>query len=264
MANRPLTTTTAKVRAATVAPPAGTGRNVPSADGDAAAVLPTPAVQRSYTTLVVVIFLAYLAVGAGLYIWRGAYFTPDRWLILLLIGAVVMGRAMAFLRDWVPVVFLIAGYEFMRKLAGQLVNEQGRHVHVRDLIDADRAIFGGHLPTLWLQGKLYVPGQVHGYDYVALLFYSLHFVFPLAFAFMLWLTRKERFWQFSLTFLLMTYAAFAFFLYYPAAPPWLAERWGFVKGVQWPAQQAYQAMPARTSTTQWCPRETMLNHRIGL
>ncbi len=197
---------------------------------------------RSHGSLIVVVFLAYMAVAIGLYVWRGASFTPDRWLVLLLIGAVVMGRALSFLRDWVPVVFLIAGYEFMRKLAGQLVADQDRYVHVTELIDADRAIFNGQVPTLWLQERFYDAGRVHWYDYVSLLFYAMHFVFPLAFAFVLWLTRKERFWQFAVTFLVMTYAAFAFFLYYPAAPPWFADRYGYIEGVQWPAGQAFQAM----------------------
>lgn len=197
---------------------------------------------RSYGWLVVAIFLVYMGVAVGLYVWRGASFTPDRWLLFLLIGAVVMGRALAFLRDWVPVVLLIAGYEMMRKLAGQLVAEQARSVHVADLIAADRAIFGGELPTLWLQARFYDAGRVHWYDYAALLFYALHFVFPLAFAFVLWLTRKERFWQFTLAFLVMTYAAFAFFLWFPAGPPWFAERYGYLDGVAWPAGQAYQAM----------------------
>ncbi|MDP9363037.1 MAG: phosphatase PAP2 family protein [Chloroflexota bacterium] len=203
------------------------------------------AAPRFRGTLVVVIFLAYMAIAAGLYMRYGVSFTPDRWLFLLLIGALVMGRAMVFLRDWIPVVLLIAGYEVMRKLAWQLVEQQDRYVHVQELIDADRAIFGGELPTLWLQGRLYTPGQVHWYDYVAMLFYALHFVFPLAFAFLLWLTHKACFWQFTLGFLVMTYAAFAFFLWYPAGPPWFAERYGYLSGVQWPFDQAFDAMAPR-------------------
>lgn len=218
------------------------GAAVPSGTGPASGAAVVLAEERSHGTLVVLIFLAYMAVAAGLYVWRGASFTPDRWLVLLLLGALVMGRALAFLRDWVPVVLLIAGYEMMRKLAGQMVAEQGRNVHVQDLIAADRAIFAGQLPTIWLQERLYDAGRVHWYDYTALLFYALHFVFPLAFAFLLWLTHKERFWQFTLAFLIMTYAAFAFFLFFPAAPPWFAERYGYLDGVQWPAGQALQAM----------------------
>lgn len=198
--------------------------------------------QRSFGRIAVAVFVVYLVIAIVLYVWRGASFTPDRWLVLLLIGAAVMGRAVAFLRDWVPVVLLIAGYELMRKLAGQIVAEQGRYVHVGELIAADRALFGGQLPTLWLQERLYEAGRTQWYDYGALVFYALHFVFPLAFAFMLWISYRERFWQFCLTFLLMTYAAFAFFLWYPAAPPWFAERHGYLEGVAWPAGQAVRAM----------------------
>src|SRR5215213_10082138 len=53
-------------------------------------------VHRSYNVLVVAVFLSYMALGVGLYIWRGAYFTPDRWMLLLFVGAVVLGQAKAF------------------------------------------------------------------------------------------------------------------------------------------------------------------------
>jgi membrane-associated phospholipid phosphatase len=199
-------------------------------------------VHRSYNVLVVAVFLSYMALGVGLYLWRGAYFTPDRWMLLLFVGAVVLGQAKAFLRDWVPFVLLAFGYEFMRGIAYKLVEAQDRDVHAQSLIDFDRALFGGTLPTHWVQDKLYVAGTVHWYDYVALLFYSLHFVFPLVFAFMLWIRRKDRFWQFSLTFLVMTYAAFIFFLFFPAAPPWLAEDWGLIRNVEFPFSQTGKAL----------------------
>jgi len=196
--------------------------------------------RLSQGKLITLLFLGFMLIGIGLYVWRGAYFTPDRWAVLLFLGAIVVGQGMVFLRDWVPVVMLIFGYEFMRGIAGEMVVEQGRTIHLTELIAADRAMFGGELPTLWLQNKLFTPGTVHWYDVLAAVIYTLHFVFPLVFAFILWIGRKERFFQFSLTFLLMTYAAFAFFLFYPAAPPWLANEWGVIEGLQWPFTQAFQ------------------------
>lgn len=193
--------------------------------------------------LLAVAFIGFMLTGLGLSAWRGIWFTPDRWAVLLFVGAVVLGQGLAFLRDWVPVIMLIFGYEFMRGVAGTMVDEQNRTVHVTELINGDRFLFGGHLPTVWLQRQFYHPGNPHWYDYLAVLVYALHFIFPLVFAFILWINRKDHFWQFSLTFLLMTYAAFAFFLFYPAAPPWLADRWGFVpEGIKWPAGDAYRAM----------------------
>jgi hypothetical protein len=203
-------------------------------------------IQRTYGHLVALVFVAYLAIAIGLYLWRGVAFAPDGWLILFLVGAIVLGRAVAFMRDWVPVVLLIAGYELMRKLAGRIVAEQDLYVHVRELIHADQAIFGGALPTRWLQDHLFVRGEPHWYDFLALVVYTLHFVFPLAFAFMLWLQQRQRFWQFSLTFLVMSYTAFLCFLFYPAAPPWFANRYRYLIGIEWPASQAYRALvPSR-------------------
>ncbi|MGH2561006.1 MAG: phosphatase PAP2 family protein, partial [Thermomicrobiales bacterium] len=91
----------------------------------------------------------------------------------------------------------------------------------------------------------YDVGTTHWYDVAAVIVYGLHFVFPLVFGFMVWVGSKERFWQFSLAFLAMTYAGFIIFLLFPAAPPWLADQWGYVSGVQFPSAQAVNALLPR-------------------
>lgn len=198
--------------------------------------------SRSYGFLALFLFVGYMSIAIGLYVWRGAYFTPDRWAILLFVAAIALGQWKAFLRDWIPVVLLIFGYEFMRGIAYQFIQDRHSTVHLTELIAADRAMFFGHLPTLWLQEKLYVPGTIHWYDVLAMVMYIMHFVFPLIFAFILWIGNKERFWHFTLTFLLMTYAGFTIYLLYPAAPPWLANYWGVIHGVQLPFDQVYHAL----------------------
>jgi membrane-associated phospholipid phosphatase len=166
---------------------------------------------------------------------------------------VLLGRWRGFLRDWVPFVLLIFGYELLRGAAGEIVGgdaaamgpydpARSGQIVVEPLIAADRWLFGGQLPVAWLQDRLYEPGRVHWYDTVAVVVYALHSVLPLVFAFLLWLRRRDRFRQFSLAFLAMTYAAFAFFLLVPAAPPWLAERWGLTEGLVLPADQALAAL----------------------
>ncbi len=198
--------------------------------------------NSSYGLLALLLFVVYMAIAIGLYISRGAYFTPDRWAILLFVTAVALGQWKAFLRDWIPVVLLIFGYEFMRGIAYQFIEYRHNTIHLTELIAADRFMFFGHLPTLWLQQKLYVAGTVHWYDVLAMVMYIMHFVFPLIFAFILWIGNKERFWFFSLTLLLMTYVGFTIYLFYPAAPPWLADQWGVIHGVQLPFDQVYRAL----------------------
>ncbi len=213
---------------------------------------PRTDVGRSYHAVVLAIFAVYIAFAVGWTFWRGEYFIePDRWAIFLLVGAVILGKWKTFLRDWMPFVFLLFGFEFLRGIvgnrvaAGGLSRDEHPYVHVEELIAADRALFGGEIPPTWLQDKLYVPGTVHWYDILAVSVYGLHFVFPLVFAFILWVGRKDRFWQFTIGLLVMSYLGFACYVLYPAAPPWLAQDWGYIQGLQNPFGQAFQILAPR-------------------
>ncbi len=190
------------------------------------------------------LFGVYMVAAVGIYLWRGIFFKPDTWALFLLVGALALGRAKTFLRDWIPFVLLIFGYEFLRGIAGDIVVgdravwEMPRsalpEVRLENLIRFDEVLFFGNSPIIMLQNALYDRGEPHWWDYLALIVYSLHFVLPCVFAFLLWLTDKRRFWIFTLTFCFMTYVAFAFFLLYPAAPPWLAQSWGVMSGLGFP------------------------------
>jgi len=205
--------------------------------------------DRSYGALVLSIFVIYMGLATALYYFRGiSFITPDRWALALFVAAILLGQGVAFVRDWLPFVFLVFGYEYMRGLAGNMIganqtdiNKQSLHsnVYVGVFLNADRALFGGTDPTAWLQQKLYTPGHVHWYDVIAALWYLLHFVLPCVFAFVLWIKYKERFWQFTIAFLFMTYTTFAFFLFLPSAPPWLANNWGYLHGIQFPFNQTW-------------------------
>jgi len=208
--------------------------------------------QRTFRILVFGLFFVYMGIAVGIYLWRGVFFRPDQWALLLLVGALVLGRLGPFLRDWIPFVLLIFGYEVLRGIAGDLVvggtevREVERvdmpAVRLEGLMAFDLALFAGHEPLGELQDRFYDAGTVHWYDYFALIVYSMHFVLPCIFAFVLWLTHRERFWLFTLTFCFMTYAAFAFFLFYPAAPPWLAQIWGLIDGLHFPQDQVATAI----------------------
>jgi hypothetical protein len=205
-----------------------------------------------YRRLAFGLFAVYMLVAVGIYLWRGIFFTPDKWALFLLVGAVLLGRGPSFLRDWIPFVLLVFGYEFLRGIAGDLVMK-GRYiydvpraelpqVHVENLIHADEVLFFGHSPILLLQDWLYNRDVLHWWDFFALIMYSMHFVLPCVFAFVLWLTNKRRFWTFTLAFCFMTYVAFAFFLLYPAAPPWLAQTWGLIGGIGYPQNHVLAAI----------------------
>jgi membrane-associated phospholipid phosphatase len=198
--------------------------------------------------VIVALFLVYFVIGMALTLIRGGSFlTPDRIAVLMLAGAILLGQGKAFVRDWGPFLLLLFGYELMRGVADNMTSlgsfsaaDHGR-ILVEPLVDADKALFFGHIPTLWLQDRLYTPGVTHWYDTGAALIYLLHFVLPLAFGFALWLRDRVAFRRFVLMLLAMSYGAFVFFLLVPAAPPWLAGEWGYIDNVNRPSDEAYKS-----------------------
>jgi membrane-associated phospholipid phosphatase len=204
---------------------------------------------QTYGPLIAIFVAIYFLIAASMYFIRGGnVISPDKWLLALFVGAVLLGRGVRFLRDWIPFLLLLFGYEFMRGIAGNVATSDGLtaenhgRVQVDWLIEWDRWLFGGTDPTIWVQQKLYTPGQSHWYDALAAIAYLLHFVYPLVFAFALWLRRRDRFWEFSLALLVMSYSAFIFFLLLPTAPPWLAADWGMLEGFQRPSQEGFQVL----------------------
>jgi membrane-associated phospholipid phosphatase len=142
--------------------------------------------------------------------------SPERFLILMLIAALVLGRGKLFLADWIPFLVLFLSYEYLRGLSGKV----GMPIH--DVTPLERLISFGQVPTLILQHALYHAGEVRWYDIAATMFYFLHFAFPLGVAYLLWIVARHDFLRFSRTLLGMSFAAFFFFLLVPVAPPWIA------------------------------------------
>src|SRR5947207_12619460 len=78
--------------------------------------------------------------------------SPERLLILMLIAALVLGRAKLFLADWIPFLVLFLSYEYLRGLGGQV----GMPIH--DVTSLERWISFGQVPSLTLQQAVYHAG----------------------------------------------------------------------------------------------------------
>jgi membrane-associated phospholipid phosphatase len=96
-----------------------------------------------------------------------------------------------------------------------LVGSLSKNVHVTQPINADLKLFGV-VPTLVLQQFYRSPFL----DYLSTFLYSLHFVIPVVFAFLLWKYFPRNFRGYVLAFTIGTYAALMTYLFYPVAPPW--------------------------------------------
>jgi membrane-associated phospholipid phosphatase len=174
----------------------------------------------------VAISLAYLLAAAGIMIWRGISVSPDYLLFVLIPVALLSGRFLGFLRDWVPFIVIFLGWEAMRGVAPKT----GFAPHVSDLAHIETTLFGGHVPTAVLQQTLNVGTLGRVLAYAATVVYFCHFVFPLTVGMVLWLVDRVQFVRFTTALMGMALVAFVIFLLVPTAPPWYAEQHGVISG----------------------------------
>lgn len=143
--------------------------------------------------------------------------TPDKLFVVLTFVAMFLGRTKEYLKHFVPFVLLLLVYESFRGFVPYL----NSHVNFLWMPEVDRLFFFGHLPTELLQNWLW-HGYVQWYDFVFYGAYTLHFVLPFALAVLVWLKTDKDYWRVVGSFLIVSFAAFATFLAFPAAPPWMA------------------------------------------
>ncbi len=187
---------------------------------------PAAKARRRNERLLYVMVGAYAALVVFLMIDRGVSITPDVLAVAFGLVALFLGRPLLFLRDWIPFVILFLAYELMRGIA----DDAGFPVHVTDVIAVERAIAFGHLPSQILQDAFDPTHGVNGWTILATIVYMLHFVLPIATAFLLWLWRRQIFYRYVAAFIVLSMTGFVTFLLLPVAPPWMAAQDGFLNG----------------------------------
>jgi membrane-associated phospholipid phosphatase len=136
---------------------------------------------------------------------------PEFLVLCFFIYAAYNSWSRRFVKDWVPFLTLFLSYEAMYGVVGRITGL----VHVIEPMNADLQIFGT-IPTLVLQQLYRTPIL----DYMGAIFYSLHFIAPTVFAFILWRTSPKNYKTYTLALAICTYSALITFLVYPVAPPW--------------------------------------------
>jgi hypothetical protein len=126
--------------------------------------------------------------------------------------------------DWLPLLAALILYDHTRGFADTL----GMPVRITELVDVERSMFGGILPTAWLQENFSDPADPRWWDAIASLVYTSHFVLPWALAAVLYVRSRPLWWTYVNRVVLLSYAGLATYILLPAAPPWYAARYGFV------------------------------------
>jgi len=159
---------------------------------------------------------------------------PDHAFLSLLVIALVLGNARRFLVDWSPFIALWIAYDFMRGIVDDLA---GR-IHILEPYRLEQQLFGwlggGQIPSFAL---LEWRGEIAGtvlrefLDATASGFYAMHMAAPLVLAWVFWHTVHDRnaYLRFVVAFSITTWASFATYLAYPAAPPWYIRDFGFIQ-----------------------------------
>jgi membrane-associated phospholipid phosphatase len=180
---------------------------------------------------------AYLA-------YRGIFPGPE--LMLLLLATVFYGRLRksGFWRDFLPFILLLCSYQALRGFAD---NVSPMDINITNLIDWERALFGGIIPAAYLQELLADKPYTRFLDAVATLLYVSHFVTPLMVAVVIWQRKKQAYWPFVIGLVALSFAGFATYMFFPAAPPWWAHEYGYLPEPVDPARFIFPSLTVLAS-----------------
>jgi hypothetical protein len=142
--------------------------------------------------------------------------------------------------DWLPFTVVLMTYDQSRAIADTM----GMPLHESDIAYAERWLFGGTDPTVWLQQHFYDPMQVHWYDAAATLIYTSHFVVTPLLAAVFWVRTRPVFLRYISRVILLSFAGLATYILFPEAPPWLASQDGYIGPVTRLSARGWQYLHA--------------------
>jgi hypothetical protein len=169
-----------------------------------------------------------VVVAATIYLVGFSLFRQN-WSSLLIfvpifIVAARLGRLRSFAVTWVPLAVFLDAFARLRGVA----DNTGIPIHHTAVLEIERHLFFGNVPTVWLQNRFTIPKHFHWYDYVATALHWSHFVMPITILFVLWLRYPAFFRRYLIAFVTVTTLVLDVYFICPAAPPWMAAREGYL------------------------------------
>ncbi|MEP7178906.1 MAG: phosphatase PAP2 family protein [Pseudonocardiales bacterium] len=136
-------------------------------------------------------------------------------------------RLLQVVLDWLPFTLVLIVYDLSRGVATAV----NLPLHEKDIASAESWLFGGNVPTVWMQNEFYTPAAVHWYDAVATLVYTTHFLATPILAAILWLRNRAVWLAYITRVIVLAFAGLLTYVLFPEAPPWLAARDGLIDPV---------------------------------
>ena len=138
----------------------------------------------------------------------------------LLAASIGQGRRMLYvIRDWLPFALVLVAYDLSRGAATLI----GRPTMWHWQVDADRWMFFGTVPTVWLQERLKLAFPPWWEIAISTVYMSF-FILPYVVAAVLWLRDRAEWKAFVRLFVGLSFLALITYTLLPAAPPWAAAR----------------------------------------
>lgn len=185
--------------------------------------------------------LAYL-----LFLWK-VFWSPDSLFVIFLIIFSLFGQFKQYLVRFLPFAALLLAYDSFRSIVPFL----NSHVHYTEMIDFDRWLGRGGVPTLQLQHLLFPNGALHWYDFYFYSLYMAHFLAPFILAIVIWKLRPQQYWVYITALIGLSFAGFLTYLAFPAAPPWLAAQKGLIPPITHLSTNIWWAFGVHNFPTIW-------------
>ena len=149
--------------------------------------------------------------------------------ISVLIGLVAITLSVLYLLDrksgrfglWAAYVAGFVLFALLRTIA----DNTGIPVKAQYVVDAERSLFGGVLPTQWLQASFHDIGAAGVAEVFVVAVVFSYYVVPHLLALVLWQRDPASFRRYCPAVLLTVYAGLVVSVLLPTAPPWLASRY---------------------------------------
>lgn len=151
-------------------------------------------------------------------------FTDRQFLIWGLIASLAVvfvptGRARYFVAGIVPYATAWFVFSFLRSFADETLFAKTLNTEV---VNFERWLFNGEIPTIRLQANFYTPGEIHLWDYYFTFVHWSYFIVPHALALWIWWRNKREFQHFLVAMTMTLFLGLVIYFVLPANPPWMA------------------------------------------
>jgi membrane-associated phospholipid phosphatase len=169
--------------------------------------------------------LAVIAILIGVVIFTKTFPNTEIIALTFIFSFAWTASGRHFLMEFVPFLVLLVAYKEMRNFADDLSPSD---INILNMIHWEKSLFGGTLPSHWVQVHMWNQFYTPVLDVLTNTLYLSHFLSPLVISVLLWQKRRSLYWAFAFALVVLSFAAFATYVIFPAAPPWWATHYGYL------------------------------------